>query len=242
MSECAGQQKGQYALSQTIPACTPMPKLEEDCYDWYARVAERQALVDSSRYDIILMGDSLTHFWETTHGPLTWKKLFGHRSAIDLGFGWDRTCNLLWHIEHGMLRGQSPRACVLNIGTNNFAATANYPGDAPADVAEGIAAVARKIREALPGSPLYVMSIFQRGFSPTPFRKAIRKANDLAKPLLAGIPGVTVIDISELFLLPDGSDLDATLFHEDGTHLNEAGYGRWAAALEAVFALQSPQL
>ncbi|MGI6496118.1 MAG: GDSL-type esterase/lipase family protein [Kiritimatiellia bacterium] len=224
------------------PSCTPQPKLEEDCYDWYARVKERQSLVDSARYDILLMGDSITHFWETTLGPLTWKKLFGHRSVLNLGFGWDRTCNLLWRIGHGALRNQSPRLFVLNIGTNNFAATENYPGDDPEGVAQGIAEVVRRIRDALPETPILVMSIFQRGFNPSPFRKLVRMANARAKELLDGMEGVILLDISELFLLPDGSDLDASLFLEDGTHLNEAGYGRWAAALEAVFALQTPPL
>lgn len=219
-----------------IPSCTPMPKLEEDCYDWYARVAERQALVDAKRYDIILMGDSITHFWETTHGPLTWKELFGKRDVLNLGFGWDRTCNLLWRIEHGMLRGQSPRFFVLNIGTNNLAQTQNYPGDDGEGVAQGVAEVVRKARETLPETEFLVMSIFQRGFNPSPFRDRIRIANARVKELLAGQPRTHVIDISELFMLPDGSDLDPALFMEDGTHLNEYGYRRWASALEAAFA------
>lgn len=224
-----------------IPSCTPSPKLEEDCYDWYARVAERQALVDSGRYDIILMGDSLTHFWETTHGPHAWKALFGGRSVLNLGFGWDRTCNLLWRIGHGMLRGQSPRMFVLNIGTNNFAATPNYPGDDAEGVAQGVAEVVRKAREALPATRFIVMSIFQRGFNPSPFREPIRAANARVKELLRGAPLTTVVDISEYFMLPDGSDLDPALFMDDGTHLNEAGYRVWAAALEAAFSTVTEQ-
>lgn len=93
-------------------------------------------------YDIVFIGDSITHFWAdedgVTHGVEVWREYYGRRRVLNLGFGFDRTQNVLWRLEHGELDGQCPKLVVLNIGTNQFSATPNYPCDTSADAAEGI--------------------------------------------------------------------------------------------------------
>ena len=44
-------------------AIIPVPKLEEDSYNWWDRHAEVLAIKDSIKPEILLIGDSITHFW-----------------------------------------------------------------------------------------------------------------------------------------------------------------------------------
>ena len=112
-------------------SCIPCPKIENDAYDWYKRHETRCELAKKNSYDIVFIGDSITHFWAdedgVTHGVEVWREYYGRRRVLNLGFGFDRTQNVLWRLEHGELDGQCPKLVVLNIGTNQFSATPNYP-------------------------------------------------------------------------------------------------------------------
>lgn len=64
-------------------AVIPVPKLEEDCYDWWKR--HEQVLSEQERIDpeVVLIGDSITHFWggepksEVVHGSgASWNSVF----------------------------------------------------------------------------------------------------------------------------------------------------------------------
>lgn len=210
-------------------------KLENDSYDWYARHAEKCAEAARRRHDIIMFGDSITHFWETSH-PESWKAFTQGRDIWNLGFGWDRTCNVLYRIQYGELDGQSPRAVVLNIGTNNLSATDHYPGD-DADGAEaGIATVVANLGERIPGAKRIVVCPFQRGTSAEPYRIPLCELAVRLSKRFGGrkAEGIHLIDISDRFLRIDG-EIDSSLFCGDNCHPNDAGYALWAAALQRVF-------
>ena len=64
------------------------------------------------------------------NGAESWDALFGNR-ALNLGFGWERTQNVLWRIDHGELDGLNPKLAVIHIGTNNLATTKNYKAGTP---------------------------------------------------------------------------------------------------------------
>ncbi|MGA2616040.1 MAG: hypothetical protein ABSF26_00440 [Thermoguttaceae bacterium] len=65
-----------------------------------------------------MIGDSITHFWAGVpqgpgqNGPQSWKALFSGRRVLNLGFGWDRTQNVLWRLEHAEFDGLHPRCVV----------------------------------------------------------------------------------------------------------------------------------
>lgn len=217
-----------------LTACAPARKLEEDCYDWYARHGEKCAEAARGNHDIVMIGDSITHFWEDRNGPEVWKRLFAGRSVLNLGFGWDRTGNVLWRLANGEFAGQSPRAVVVNLGTNNLNATPNYPGDTPAQTAVGVLAVVDKVRALAPAAAVAVMGVFQRGTNAEPHRARIRELNVRLPRVLSCRPGVEFIDISERFLGPDG-DIDSSLFVGDNCHPAAPGYEIWAAAIDPFF-------
>jgi lysophospholipase L1-like esterase len=161
-----------------------------------------------------------------------WKDLFGQRRVLNLGFGWDRTQNVLWRLDHGEFDALRPRYVVINIGTNNFSATPNARANTPAEVAEGVRAICNRIRAKSPESRIILMGVFPRG----------PKADDLVRSkivelnkLLAEVgkmPGVTVLDIGQRFLLPNG-ELPRK-FMGDFCHPTEEGYAIWASALKPL--------
>ncbi|NLF71877.1 MAG: acetylhydrolase [Candidatus Anammoximicrobium sp.] len=221
-------------------ALAPVPKLENDCYDWYARHAEVLKVKNQLAPEVVLIGDSITHFWAgpprapIQNGPQAWQTLFGERRVLNLGFGWDRTQNVLWRLDHGEFDGLHPRWVIINIGTNNFSTTANARANTPAQVAEGIRAICLRVRSKSPESRLIVMGVLPRGAKASdPFRSKIGELNKLASEL-GQVPGITFLDIGEKFLQPDG-ELPRSLMN-DFCHPTEAGYAIWAAALAPLLA------
>jgi lysophospholipase L1-like esterase len=216
-------------------AIIPVPKLETDSYDWYARHAETLAL-KGMKPRIVMIGDSITHFWAgppaaaRVSGAEAWHRAFGSIPVANLGFGWDRTQNVLWRLRAGEFDGMAPEWVVLNIGTNNLTGTDNARASTPAEAAAGVDAIVRDVRARSPRSRIGVMAIFPRGDTPAdPLRVAIAQTNRLLAARYAHDGGIRYIDIGAGFLKPDGS-LNRTLL-PDGTHPDEAGYGLWADAL-----------
>lgn len=221
-------------------ALVPVPKLENDSYDWYARHAEELKAGERVAPEIVMIGDSITHFWagepqaRIQNGPKAWAELFGSRRVLNLGFGWDRTQNVLWRLDHGEFDGLSPRYVVINIGTNNFSTTAHAKANTPAQVAEAIRAICIRIRSKSPNSKIIVMGVLPRGQKPdNPYRTRIRELNSLLPDAIKA-PGITFLDIGAKFLAADG-ELPRALMR-DYCHPSEQGYAIWAEALKPLLA------
>lgn len=223
--------------TEANPATVPVGKLENDGYGWEDRHAAVMAVKDQIKPEIVLIGDSITHFWggEPDGGKMgnrgreSWAALFGARKVLNLGFGWDRTQNVLKRIELGELDGLDPKLVVLHIGTNNLAGTPHYRAGTPAQIAEGITAVVDRAQAKCPNAKVIVMAIFPRGKGATnPHRESIAEINRLLAPL-AQKPRVSVLDITEKWLAPDGAV--STELMPDSLHPNEKGYAVWASAL-----------
>jgi lysophospholipase L1-like esterase len=225
-------------------ALIPVPKLENDSYDWYARHAEVLRIKDSLNPEVVLIGDSITHFWggepkaNHVNGPIAWESAFGKYRTLNLGFGWDRIQNVLWRLDHGELGGLHPRVIVLHIGTNNTSQTANARQNTPAEIADGIGAILRRIRAKAPHARIILMAVFPREQQPDhPRRAQITEINRLLAPL-GKLPGITYLDIGPSLLQPDGTisrDIMA-----DFCHPTDKGYQIWADALRPLLAKDVP--
>jgi lysophospholipase L1-like esterase len=216
-------------------AVIPTPKLEEDFYDWYERHDAKCRETAGRNHDLIFIGDSITHLFEgdpnvPNRGERVWKEYYGTRQAMNLGFGWDRTQNVLWRLAHGEFTGQIPRLIVLLIGSNNLTGTEHAPTNTPAEIAEGIRAVCEQLLAASPKSRILLMGIFPRGAANDPLRTSVRELNDRLKPYASRHSSICFADIGQSFLSADGSiPLDIM---NDGLHLTEKGYRIWAEAIE----------
>ena len=225
-------------MNESLPrTVVPVPKIEEDCYDWYKRHESKLAAAASEAWDVVFFGDSITHFFAGEDGPHTgtgiWERCIAPYHALNLGFGFDRTQNVLWRIEHGELAGQAPKLFVINIGTNQFSITPRYSGDSPEDAAQGVIAVIRKLRSLFPKAHIAVMAVFPRGLKNTPVHAKVQNLNRILEPVVRKEPGCEWIDLSASFTMDDG-ELRTELFRDGSTHPNEEGYQIWADALEPV--------
>ncbi len=228
-------------VEPTNHAAIPSPKLEQDFYDWHARHAAILRLKNEINPDIVLIGDSITHMWGglpaapgRDRGADSWRKLFGDR-ALNLGFGWDRTQNVLWRLAHGEIDGLKPKLIVIHIGTNNTSGTKNHKAGTPAEIAAGIRAVVELAKAKAPSAKIVLMKVFPRGENSThPSRATIAAINKLL-PNIAGELKVELLDITEK-LLDENGNYPKSLAN-DFLHPTAAGYRVWAEALRPFVSL-----
>ena len=227
------------AASSVNTAVIPAGKLEKDFYDWDQRHAAILAIKDKVNPEIVFLGDSITHLWagepnepHGNRGVDSMKDLCAGRSMLNLGFGWDRTQNALYRIEHGELDGLKPKAVIIHIGTNNLAGTKNARENTPAEIAEAIGLIVDRVQAKCPGAKIVLMAVFPRGEKPTdPKRAKIAEINKLIVKL-GGKPGVTCLDLTTKFTNADGTISKEVM--GDFLHPAAKGYAIWAEALKPL--------
>jgi lysophospholipase L1-like esterase len=197
-------------------------------YDWVDRHASAAALIKERRPEIVLIGDSITHFWagdpfDLRHaGVDSWERLFAGRRVVNLGYGWDRTENVLWRLAHGEFEGVSPAVAVVMIGTNNVGR------NTPDEIAAGVEQICAVIHGASPSTRILLLGIFPRGEKPNPARDTVGEINTrIAR--LEGRYGITYLDIGHVFLGPDGTIAKDVM--GDFLHPTAKGYTLWADAM-----------
>lgn len=239
---------GDKSLDTDIPensAIIPTPKLEDDNYNWWNRHSEVLSIKDSVNPEIVLIGNSITHFWggipyvrdaegklRNPNGPETWEALFGNYRVLNLGFGWDRTQNVLWRLDHGEIDALHPRIVIINIGTNNTSDTKNARINTAPEIVEGIRAICLRVRSKIPGAKIILMAIFPREQSPDhPRRLLINEINQQLK-VFARENNITLVDIGPDMLAPDGT-LPKEIAN-DFCHPTEKGYQIWADHIRSI--------
>ena len=202
-------------------------------YDWAERHAACVSLMKSRQPEIVMLGDSITHFWggdpsgSTVAGRRTgveqWDRFFAGRRVVNLGYGWDRTENVLWRLTHGEFDDVSPKVVVVMIGTNNMDL------NTVDEIVAGITGICSILRSKSPTTRILLLGIFPRGPSPDATRAKVDAVNErIAK--LNGHDGVTYLDIGHVFLEPDGSISKDVLY--DFLHPSALGYARWSTAMK----------
>lgn len=237
---------GDKSLDTELPsnsAIVPVPKLENDSYDWWKRHTEVLRIKDSINPEIVLIGNSITHFWGGepkvghSNGPQTWASLFGSYHVLNLGFGWDRIQNALWRLDHGELDGLYPRIVIINIGTNNTSQTQNARMNTAPEIVEGIKALCMRVRSKVPEAKIIIMGVFPREQSPThPRRMLINEINRLLSAF-ANENKITYVDLTTKMVSPDGTISKEIMF--DFCHPTEKGYQIWADQIRNL--LSEPQ-
>ena len=177
-------------------------------------------------FDIIFVGDSIVHAWETD-GELAWNHYFANHTVLNLGFAGDRTEHLLWRLENGEIDKLKTDYVVVLIGTNN----AGHRHDTPQDIAIGINAILACIRRKLPACTIILTAIFPRSRNQ---HKRMRKTVDATNVIIqeyANTNSIVWFDINHHFL-----DQQAIL-HEsvmpDLLHPNAAQYELWAREIRS---------
>jgi lysophospholipase L1-like esterase len=152
-----------------------------------------------------------------------------------MGFGWDRTQNVLWRLDHGQLDGLHPRTIILHIGNNNTRDTANARPNTAGEIVEGIAAICARVRSKVPGVRIILMQILPCEELPTHSRRVlIDEANRLLTEF-ARTNHLELVDLAPKMLSPDGTLPQALA--PDFCHPTEAGYQIWADTLRPMLAI-----
>ncbi len=199
-------------------------------YDWAKRHALTSTAVQRAKPQILFIGDSITHFFGgeqfdsyALRGKNTWDEFYAPRNAGNLGFGWDKTENVLWRLQHGAIDGIAPKLVVMMIGTNN-SGNCSAP-----DIAGGITAIVAELNRRLPQSKILLLGIFPRGEKPNAQRDKLAEVNQIIAKL-DGTRSVTFLDIGAKFLTAEGIITKDVM--PDFLHPNEKGYRIWAEAIE----------
>ncbi|MEK8033845.1 GDSL-type esterase/lipase family protein [Ideonella sp. DXS29W] len=209
---------------------TPAPLEEVWSVEWWQprhdkKLAEIQQRRQANEpIELVFIGDSITQGWENEGRPV-WERHFARFNALNLGFGGDRTENVLWRLQHGEIDGLKPKAVVLMIGTNNT----GHRQEDPQTTAAGVRALLGEIARRMPGTPVLLLAVFPRDEKPgTPMRRINEQLNQHLAALADGRQ-VQFLDIGRSLMNPDG-----TLSRDvmpDWLHLSEKGYGLWADAM-----------
>ena len=219
-------------LDPTNSAVVPVTQNRDyRTYDWVTRFALTKQYAKDHVCRLAFIGDSINHFYG---GPPidrglkevtpVWAKFYGNRDAVDLGFGWDRTENVLWRLEQGEIDDMPLEAVSLMIGTNNLFI------NTPEQIRDGVQAIVSKIREKKPKAKILLLAIFPRGEKPDDGgRLEAIKVNKLLEPI-GKQHNVTFMDIGAKFLEPDGTILRSTM--GDFLHPTPKGYEIWGNAVE----------
>jgi lysophospholipase L1-like esterase len=221
-----------YVPERPLPAIRATTPVTQDrdraTYSWSTRHQQVLHQLRVTPPDVVMIGDSITHYWGgLPAAPLVraedaWQRAFGKRTAVNLGFGWDRTENVLWRIANGELDSIAPKQVVVLIGTNNLEL------DSPDEVLAGVDAVCRAIHAKLPQARILVLGILPRKDQGR-LKADLDKVNYLLQTRLHPRGYIRVVDFGNHFRKADGS-LNDSLF-SDGLHPNRAGYDLLAKLL-----------
>ncbi len=200
-------------------------------YDWQTRFELTKKYGREHKCRLAFIGDSINHFFGgppvdrgLTKPTPVWQAYYANRDAVDLGFGWDRTENVLWRLEQGEIDDMPLEAVSLMIGTNNFFI------NTPEQIRDGVQAIVDKIRQKKPKAKILLIAIFPRGEKPDDAGRLMAiKVNKLLEPI-GHQRNVTFLDFGAKFLEPDGTISRSMM--GDFLHPTEKGYHVWGDAVE----------
>lgn len=200
------------------PATKPAPRPG----GWMKTHENFVAVAKKGGVDVLFLGDSITNGWRG-NGKKAWAKHFEPLKPANFGIGGDRTQHVLWRLQNGELDGITPKVAVLMIGTNN------QGSDSAPQIAEGIEAIVKHLREKTPSTKILLLAVFPRGAkADNPSRAKLAAVNKTISKLHDG-QNVVYLDIGEKFLEKDGSLSKEIMY--DYLHLTPRGYEIWAEAI-----------
>jgi lysophospholipase L1-like esterase len=222
----------------TVLAATPISRM--DLNWWRDRHLAKLAELRRVRPNVIFLGDSITQDWESD-GPETWRnfvpewrRFYGDRNAVNLGFKGDTTASLLWRIRNGEVEGIAPKVAVILIGANNLGRV----HWSAADTLLGIDVIIAELRRRQPAMRILLLGVLpsERSDWATRTTWTINHALD---EKYAHDPVVTFLDVG--FVFTKGGRLDQDLFldpklrpPDPPLHPTAQGQALMSAAMEPV--------
>lgn len=191
---------------------------------------KRNEIIDRKidEYDIVFVGDSITHRWERKggEGVELFEKIKKQYKVLNLGSGGDCTQHVLWRLENGELEGYRGKVFVVMIGTNNCSDSRRRP---PEEIAAGVRKIINTIELKHPASKILLIPIIPRGASDKDeYRIVGKKVNGIINKYADGYR-VFWCDFNDKLVDKNG---DTKWCMNDRLHLNPEGYQIWWTAIE----------
>lgn len=184
---------------RTILAATPIGRM--DLPWWRARHEAKLREIARAKPELIFLGDSITENWEKSGPPAwrdfarTWKRFYGDRNAVNLGFIGDTTASLLWRIRNGEVAHISPKVAVVLIGANNLGKV-HWSAE---DTVAGIDAIIDELHKRLPATKILLLAMLPSERSAW-ITRTTAEVNHMLAAKYQESPSVTYLDLSALFL------------------------------------------
>ena len=191
---------------------------------------------ESHHYDLVLVGDSITHNWNRVkekrhiYGQAVFDEEFAGLKVLNCGFGGDRVETAHWRLANGELNGyKADFFCVL-IGTNNRQNSSE-------EIGGGVAALVKTIKDKHPESKIILMTILPRSDIHPPkvteeIIARVRGANPYIEKIAEGDDQIILLNLDSRFQDESGR-VREELFN-DGIHPNAEGYRIWARELKKI--------
>lgn len=197
---------------------------------WQKRFAEKQAQAEKGKIDVVFLGDSITHFWET-NGKDVYDNVFGKYQILNTAVAGDRTQHVLWVLKKSkIIDPLDPKLFVVMIGTNNV----GWKETDPAQTVDGIKEILKTIRFMKPDAKIVLFDVFPRGANN---KDSLReKVNEINKGIPALCDGKNIFhcSINKELLESDGETLTRDMM-PDLLHPGPKGYKIWAKTLLPYF-------
>ncbi len=181
----------------------------------------------ANQYDIIFLGDSITHGFDKT----LWQEQLAPLKAGNFGSGGDGTQHLLWRITTGgELEGQHPRLFVVMIGVNNMW----NRKCSPAQIGEGVELIVKTLREKFPHAKILLLGILPTDEKPGSWlRQSVKDTNVIIARLSDG-KSVRFLDFGDQMLQSDGTISKEIM--KDFLHPTAKGYEIFLANVKPAIA------
>jgi lysophospholipase L1-like esterase len=221
-----------------VLAATPISRM--DLKWWRDRHLEKLDELRRAHPNLIFLGDSITQDWESD-GPEPWRafvpewrRFYGDRDAVNLGFKGDTTSSLLWRIRNGEVDGIAPKVAVILIGANNLGRL-HWPA---ADTVLGIDTIVAELRKRLPRTKVLLLGVLPSERSDWATETTLTINRALAEQYTHD-PVVTFLDVGHVFM--KNGRLDRDLYYDPKLsppdpplHPTAQGQAEMSAAMEPV--------
>ena len=220
-----------FLMLSVVAALSSEPQQKDPGSWWQRRLAEKGKQIAAGGSRVVFLGDSTVHYFEnggSGMGKTVWDKFWAGEpyKAINLGFGGDKTENILWRITEGReLDGYSAKVIILLAGANNI----GQRNDPAADIISGIWQILKTIRTKQPTAKTVLCALLPCGEKPDDPRRIRAAVVNRELQKFANGRDVIWCDCTDRFLLSDGTLLRDIM--PNFQHPREEGYYLWTAAL-----------
>jgi beta-glucosidase len=183
-------------------AIVPAHKLDQT--GWRERHEKILENVRTSDPKLIMIGNSITHNLDKPDRQILWDRYLKELDAVNMGISGDRTENVIWRLQNGLLEGIDPEVATVLIGTNNTDGNHYLEISTPEELSEGIWKICSIIREKLPETEIVLLGILPYGYKPNHKDELNKATNRIISRFYEKDPKIHYYDLGYLFLNEEG--------------------------------------